>query len=69
MIRTLVSEVIEHNTNGRDPGDDGFTVVLGGKPRFLIFRGVSAGVWRLQPKPLPGEQASETSQLARLIGL
>lgn len=35
LIRTLVAEVIAYNTNGRDPGDDGFTITMDGKPRFF----------------------------------
>ncbi|TCM51123.1 hypothetical protein C8J36_110130 [Rhizobium sp. PP-F2F-G48] len=35
LIRTLVREVVEYNAMSRDPGDNGFTVVLDGKPRFF----------------------------------
>lgn len=35
LIRTLVSEVIDYNSNGHDPGGDGFTIVLDSKPRFF----------------------------------
>lgn len=35
LIRSLVSEVIDYHTNGRDPGGDGFTIVLDSKPRFF----------------------------------
>lgn len=35
LIRTLVVEAITFNTNGREPGDDGFTVDLSQGPRFF----------------------------------
>ncbi len=35
--------------------------------RVVHPSGSSAGVWRLQPNPVPGEQPPETSQLDRLL--
>lgn len=38
LIRTLVAEVIEYHTGGRDPGDDGFEIVINGGERFFPWR-------------------------------
>lgn len=37
LIRALVAEVIEYNTNGRDPGGNGFTITVDGKQRFFAW--------------------------------
>ncbi|MBB2671520.1 UNVERIFIED_ORG: hypothetical protein GGE44_001071 [Rhizobium esperanzae] len=60
LIRTLVSEVIEYNTNGHDPGDDGFTVIFGGKPRF--FPWASSFFW-------PRNQVNEHAAASGLMAL
>ena len=38
LIRTLVAAAVAFNSNGREPGDDGFTVEVGGAPRFFPWR-------------------------------
>ncbi len=38
LIRTLVAEVIEYHTGGRDPGDDGFEIIFNGRDRFFPWR-------------------------------
>lgn len=38
LIRTLVAEAIEFDTDAREPGDDGFTIEVGGAPRFFAWR-------------------------------
>ena len=38
LIRGLVAEVIEFNTGGRDPGDNGFEVEIDGRARFFPWR-------------------------------
>ena len=38
LIRTLVGEAIAFNSNGREPGEDGFKVEVGGAARFFPWR-------------------------------
>lgn len=38
LIRTLVAEAIAFNSNGREPGENGFTVEVGAAPRFFPWR-------------------------------
>lgn len=38
LVRTLVAQAVTFNSNGREPGDDGFTVEINRAPRFFPWR-------------------------------